>query len=114
MAQSNRHIEENKKFDVIFLENIVVLEEMVNEEERFKIHVTAGFQGMPGGKTHLLRRVPGTNVNSNGPLTSLAKYRGMFGARLHKSIDGIPTTSAGTNAMNPPLSYAPRLQLKNT
>jgi len=94
------------------LEEIIVRAEEYDAEKRFQIHVTDGFHGMPADTTRLLSRVPGANLTSNGPLTSLANYRGMFGNRLHKVVDGIPITSAGPNAMDPPLSYAPRLQLK--
>ncbi len=98
--------------DVYQLDDIIIRAEKEDEAKRFKVHVTEGFHGMPADTTQLLKKVPGANVNTNGPLTSFAQYRGMFGYRLNKSIDGIPLTSAGPNAMDPPLSYAPRLQLK--
>lgn len=61
----------------------------------------------------VLRRVPGGNVNSNGPLTGIAQYRGMYGDRLNVLIDGINIAPGGPNAMDPPLSYMPRDLLKD-
>ena len=61
----------------------------------------------------LLRRVPGANVNANGPLTGIAQYRGMYGDRLNVLVDGINISSGGPNAMDPPLSYIPRARLRD-
>lgn len=55
----------------------------------------------------LLRRAPGANLNSNGPLTGIAQYRGMYGNRIATHIDGTTLSSGGPNWMDPPLSYAP-------
>ena len=98
--------------DIYQLDDIIVRAEKEAEAKRFKVHATEGFHGMPADTTQLLKKIPGANVNSNGPLTSLAQYRGMFGTRINQVIDGIPLTSAGTNSMDPPLGYAPRLQLQ--
>ena len=51
-----------------------------------------------------LLRLPGMNANGNGPLTSIAQYRGLFGDRLRVNLDGAPVMGAGPNAMDPPLS----------
>ncbi|EDZ66554.1 TonB-dependent receptor domain protein [Nitrosococcus oceani AFC27] len=56
----------------------------------------------------LLRRVPGANVNANGPIAGMVQYRGMFGPRMNVRINGTPIESGGPNWMDPPLSYAPR------
>lgn len=61
----------------------------------------------------LLRKAPGTNVNSNGPLTGIAQMRGMFGARIATQINGQSISAGGPNWMDPPLSYAPAAQLQN-
>jgi len=55
----------------------------------------------------LLKRVPGANVNRNGPLTGIAAYRGMFGNRVNVSIDGSSFKEVGPNSMDPPLSHIP-------
>lgn len=55
----------------------------------------------------LLRQTPGGAVNRNGPLSGIAQYRGLYGDRVHVSIDGMNIASGGPNAMDPPLSYAP-------
>lgn len=55
----------------------------------------------------LLKRVPGANVNRNGPLTGIASYRGMFGNRINISVDGVNMKEVGSNSMDPPLSHIP-------
>jgi iron complex outermembrane receptor protein len=55
----------------------------------------------------LLKRVPGANVNSNGPLSGIAQYRGLFGDRVNVSSDGTTYKSACANAMDAPLSHVP-------
>jgi len=50
--------------------------------------------------------VPGANINSNGPITGVAQYRGLYGDRLATSLDGHPVIGAGPNAMDTPLSYS--------
>lgn len=62
--------------------------------------------------TQLLKKAPGIDVNSNGPLTGIVQYRGMYGARVSTSLDGMQLASAGPNAMDPPLSYAVGGQLE--
>ena len=55
----------------------------------------------------MIKRLPGANVNSNGPLTSVAQYRGLFGDRVNTLIDGVRISQAGPNRMDSPLSYLP-------
>lgn len=55
----------------------------------------------------LLQKVPGANVNSNGPLSGIAQYRGLFGDRVNVSSDGATYKSACANAMDAPLSHVP-------
>lgn len=79
-------------------------------------HVT-GPASVPADSAELLRRMPGAQVNRNGALTGIAQYRGLFGPRLHVSVDQMPITSGGPNWMDPPLHYAPgplleRLELR--
>ena len=61
----------------------------------------------------LLREAPGANVNSNGPLTAIPQYRGMFGPRIAVSVNGSMLAPAGPNWMDPPLSYAMTAQLES-
>jgi iron complex outermembrane receptor protein len=60
----------------------------------------------------LLKRIPGANNNSNGVITGIAQYRGMYGDRVSVKLDQAPTLSGGPNAMDSPLSYAPAGLLK--
>lgn len=55
----------------------------------------------------LLKRVPGANVNRNGPLTGIAQYRGMYGNRVNVKVDGFAWKEVGPNSMDPPLSHVP-------
>jgi len=55
----------------------------------------------------MIKRLPGANINSNGPLTSIAQYRGLFGDRVNVLIDGVRISQAGPNRMDSPLSYLP-------
>ncbi len=50
----------------------------------------------------LLKSLPGANVNSNGPLTGIAQYRGLFGDRVETQVGGMSMAGAGPNAMDPP------------
>ncbi|MEP1470556.1 MAG: TonB-dependent receptor [Halieaceae bacterium] len=61
----------------------------------------------------LLREAPGANVNSNGPITAIPQYRGMFGPRIAVSLNGSMLAPAGPNWMDPPLSYAMTAQLES-
>jgi len=56
----------------------------------------------------LLRFFPGGNRNSNGPLTRISQYRGLFGAQNNVSIDGLAYTAGGPNWMDSPLSSIPQ------
>ncbi len=64
-------------------------------------------QGGINDAAALLRQVPGANVNSNGPLSGIAQYRGLFGDRINVSSDGANYKSACANAMDAPLSHVP-------
>ena len=58
----------------------------------------------------LLRLFPGGNRNSNGPITGISQYRGLFGAQNNVSINGQAYTSGCPNWMVTPLSSIPRSQ----
>ena len=53
-----------------------------------------------------LTSVPGANVNTNGPVTGIAQYRGLYGDRLAATLDGHTLIGAGPNSMDTPLSYS--------
>ncbi|WDE12510.1 TonB-dependent receptor [Thalassomonas haliotis] len=53
-----------------------------------------------------LASVPGANINSNGPVTGIAQYRGLYGDRVSTTLDGHILIGAGPNAMDTPLSYS--------
>lgn len=59
----------------------------------------------------LMSAAPGGSVANNGPLSSQAQYRGLFGARLNVQVDGMAMTPGGPNWMDPPLHYLPQGQL---
>jgi iron complex outermembrane receptor protein len=52
-----------------------------------------------------LKSIPGANVNSNGMITGIAQYRGMYGDRVAVTIDDHVIVSGGPNSMDAPLSY---------
>ena len=92
-------LKENKDIEVITISN-----------QRHK--TLADNQSYAQGKTteadlaNWLASVPGANINSNGPITGIAQYRGLFGDRVATTIDGHPIIGAGPNAMDTPLSYS--------
>jgi len=55
----------------------------------------------------LLERVPGANINRNGPLTGVPQYRGMYGNRVNVTVDGASIKEAGPNSMDTPLTHVP-------
>ena len=59
----------------------------------------------------LVKRLPGANVNKNGPITSIAQYRGLFADRVNVLIDGVRLNQAGPNRMDSPLSAIPSSRL---
>ena len=54
----------------------------------------------------VLRDIPGANANSNGPITGIAQYRGMYGDRVAVDVDGLGLVGGCPNGMGTPLSYA--------
>jgi iron complex outermembrane receptor protein len=61
----------------------------------------------------LLKEAPGVNVNSNGPLSGIPQYRGMYGSRVATAMDGNQLTPSGPNWMDPPMSYVVGSQLES-
>jgi len=89
------------------------------ETEQLTAIVVEGSPGRPGSfaiapdssglkdTAALLERVPGANVNRNGPLTGVPQYRGMSGNRVNVAIDGANMKEVGPNSMDPSLSHVP-------
>ncbi|MEJ2535316.1 MAG: TonB-dependent receptor [Gammaproteobacteria bacterium] len=88
--------------------------EVTAEAEPFAAFVIHGDQINPAGPGagDVLSWAPGADVNTNGVLTPIAQYRGLFGNRLNVTVDGVITHSACPNEMEPPLHYLslPRFQ----
>ena len=61
----------------------------------------------------LLQRLPGANVNRNGPLTGLPQYRGLFGNRVNVMTDGTQLHEVGPNSMDTQMSYIPKALADN-
>lgn len=61
----------------------------------------------------LIKRLPGADINKNGPLTSIAQYRGLFADRVNVLIDGVRISQAGPNRMDSPLGYLPSSRLED-
>lgn len=75
------------------------------------IEVTEAMSISPDA-AQLLRHAPGANIATNGPITGIPQYRGLFGPRIAVSLDGSLLAPAGPNWMDPPLSYAVTAQLE--
>ncbi|BCX81737.1 iron complex outermembrane recepter protein [Methylomarinovum caldicuralii] len=61
----------------------------------------------------LLKRVPGGNVNRNGPLTGIAQFRGLYGDRVAVNVDGMALKNAGPNAMDSRMSAIPSALIRS-
>ncbi|EED32017.1 TonB-dependent receptor [gamma proteobacterium NOR5-3] len=75
------------------------------------IDVTQALSVSPDA-AQLLRDAPGANIATNGPITGIPQYRGLFGPRISVSLDGSLLAPAGPNWMDPPISYAVTAQLE--
>jgi iron complex outermembrane receptor protein len=60
-----------------------------------------------------MKRIPGGNVNYNGPLSGQTQYHGLFGPRMSVRIDGMYVYSGGPNWMDLPLHYVPAVFLES-
>jgi iron complex outermembrane receptor protein len=70
--------------------------------------ITPGESAAPDPDTmEVLARLPGANVNRNGPLSGQAQYRGLFGPRMTVTVNGMHVTPGGPNWMDSPLHYLP-------
>jgi len=77
-----------------------------------QVSVTPGSSGALDSAV-LLKRIPGGNVNSNGPLTNIPQYRGLFGNRLGVQVDGINVQEVGPNSMDTRSSTVPKSMVKS-
>lgn len=55
----------------------------------------------------VLKKMAGANVNRNGPLTGLAQYRGLSGARVNVQVDGSNMQESCSNSMDAAMSHVP-------
>ena len=55
----------------------------------------------------IITRMPGANVNRNGPLSGQAQYRGLSGPRMNVLVDSMRVTPGGLNWMDSPMHYMP-------
>lgn len=55
----------------------------------------------------VLKKMAGANVNRNGPLSGLAQYRGLSGARVNVQIDGSNMQESCSNSMDAAMSHVP-------
>jgi iron complex outermembrane receptor protein len=55
----------------------------------------------------IIKRMPGANVNRNGPLSGQAQYRGLAGPRMNVLVDSMRVTPGGLNWMDSPMHYMP-------
>lgn len=55
----------------------------------------------------VLKKMAGANVNRNGPLTGIAQYRGLSGARVNVQIDGTNMQESCSNSMDAAMSHVP-------
>ena len=98
-------------------DNRVVMEEIIITETQTNLEVPTVLPlpvatSQPDSGT-LLKSLPGANINSNGPITGIAQYRGLYGDRVAVTMDKETVMSGGPNAMDAPLSYAPPLLLES-
>lgn len=99
LAQQNN--EDSTRGDAERIEEILVLGRSVDLNSS-SIEVE---KEMVVDTSRVLKRLPGSDVNTNGRITGIAQHRGMYGDRVSVSIDDLGMISGGPNAMDTPLSY---------
>ena len=98
------------KADIDIIEEIVVEGDQPSTANTFTVKPKPLSQP---DSAALLKTLPGANVNSNGPITGIVQYRGLYSNRVAVSMENESVLSGGPNAMDPPLSYASPLLLKD-
>lgn len=88
---------------------VIQLESMKIEGEIIRPNLTGVLPEMGGinDAAHLLKQVPGGNVNGLGPLSGIAVYRGLYGDRVNVDFKGMNYKPACSNSMDAPLSHVP-------
>ncbi len=72
------------------------------------VNITPGVSAAPTPDSmEIIARLPGANVNRNGPLSGQAQYRGLFGPRINVRVDEMRVTPGGLNWMDSPMHYLP-------
>ena len=84
----------------------IIVIESANRSDGTNITPGASSAPVPDAM-EILTRLPGANVNRNGPLSGQAQYRGLFGPRMTVTVDGMRVTPGGPNWMDAPLHYMP-------
>ncbi len=92
-------------FNVFAEENIEYITVKGDRLEAQSLLVTSSKDNLEPDNREQLSRLPGVAINSNGNVTGVTQYRGLFGDRVNFKIDGALIASAGPNAMDAPLSY---------
>lgn len=64
---------------------------------------------LPADAAAIAARVAGADIFGNGALSGQLSYRGLAGERVLGRVNGQRFASGGTNAMDPPLHYAPSI-----
>lgn len=82
----------------------------ISSAQQFSVNAAASATADSGD---LLKKIPGANANNNGPLSTIAQFRGMYGDRINVSIDGMASHGGCPNSMDSPLSYAPAAMLES-
>ncbi|MCX7554184.1 TonB-dependent receptor [Marinicella sp. S1101] len=57
--------------------------------------------------SEVLRKMPGANVNQNGPLSGIAQYRGLFGSRVNVQSGDVQVVESCSNSMDAAMSHVP-------
>lgn len=70
-------------------------------------HVEPSISAPTSDAASLVSRVAGAALVGNGPISGQVQFRGFFSDRLAIRVNGQKFQSAGPNAMDPPLHYAP-------
>ncbi len=110
LSQTPQSAPANKSATTNVVEEIIVEGEALSATETLSIE--PALISKPDSAA-ILQALPGANINSNGPITGIAQYRGLFGDRVAVTMENEAVLGGGPNAMDSPLSYAPPLLLQS-
>jgi iron complex outermembrane receptor protein len=88
--------------------NIIVVSGQLNRDEIVE-QIQPSITAPTSDAASLLSRVAGAALVGNGPISGQVQFRGLFSDRLAIQVNGQKFQSAGPNAMDPPLHYAPMI-----